>query len=131
MAASSSTGHGNSSRSSHSDAGGTDDVLGERVHPLLQLDLVGPEVEAGRGRLVLRLVLRLGGVAHAARLPTGHPAVTSKVQLPTFSPPTYHATRCLPVFAVAIVTNFFTPLGAGWALAHSRFFLPGNFTQTL
>ena len=48
------------------------------------------------------------------------PAMTSNVQLPTFSPPTYHVTRCLPVLAVAIVTYFFSPLSAGWALAHSR-----------
>ena len=47
--------------------GRTDDVLGEGVHPLLQLDVVGAEVEAGCGRQIARL-----GVAHGPRLPTGH-----------------------------------------------------------
>ena len=102
--------------------GRTDDVLGEGVHPLLQLDVVRAEVEAGRGR---------GGVAHQPRLPTGQPAVTWKFQDPTFFPSTYQATLCVPVLAVVIVTIRFWPLRAFWALAHSRASCPGNFTQTL
>ena len=127
MAASSSTGHGNSSRSSHSDAAGRTTSSANVCTHFLSSTWSGPRSKLG----VVGWSFDWAESAHAARLPTSHPAVTSNVQLPTFAPSTYHATRCLPVFAVAIVTNLFTPLGAGWALAHSRFFLPGNFTQTL
>ncbi len=50
---------------------------------------------------------------------------------PDLLPSTYQVTLWVPVFADAIVTIRFWPLGASWALAHSRFFLPGNFTHTL
>ena len=60
-AASSTIGHGNSSRSSHSWAGRADDVLGEVVDPLLDLQLV--------------FVERQGEVGHGPKLPAGNRTV--------------------------------------------------------
>ena len=61
LAASSMIGHGVSSRSSHSRAGGADDVLGELVDPLLNLELVLVQLE----RVVGHGAPSLGGPAAA------------------------------------------------------------------
>ena len=99
--------------------GRADHVGGEGVHPLLQLDVVGAEVEARRGR-------DGSGVAHPSEATDGFTGrdgrsatgrccrsarVTWKVQDSTSLLSTYHFTTCLPVLAVAMVTNCLFALG--------------------
>ena len=57
-------GHGVSSRSSHSGAGGPDDVGGEVVDPLLDLQLVFVEIEreVGHGSSGQTVPVTVGGI---------------------------------------------------------------------
>ncbi len=79
-----------------------DHVLGERVHPLLQLDVVGPEVEARRGRLV----------AHAVDVTDGSPGRAAWVEEVAQRPSRNLVRRCARRMRVPTLRRFRVTLAA-------------------